>query len=321
MESQFYHINLLQLLLKWKVHLAVIVIIALALSAIFSGPAFIKPKYESFAVVYPSNIAPYSDENETEQMLQILQSKDISDSVIEKFNLIDHYGVDRNDPEYYSWLMWEYSQNVKIGKTPYEGVRIEVMDTDPQIACDMVNAILEFYNNKVKRMHEEKFYEVVKMYNRALHKKEQYIDSLKMAMASLSKDYGLMDYQAQSEQVTKGYLKTIDGSGASYVRDKEVRELKKSMEEKGGEMILLQNLIDDEAAKYADLKNEYERAYMDYDRQFTYTNMITTPFPADKKAYPVRWLIVVISTLAAFFLSFIVILILENYKGMSTTKK
>jgi capsule polysaccharide export protein KpsE/RkpR len=303
------------------VHLAVIVIIALALSAIFSGPAFIKPKYKSFAIVYPSNIAPYSDENETEQMLQILQSKDISDSIIQKFNLIEHYGIDINDPEYFSWLMWEYSQNVKISKTPYEGVNIEVLDTDPQIASDMVASILDFYNNKVRRMHEQKFGEVVKMYKRAIQKKEAYIDSLKLQLTDLSKQYGLMDYRAQSEQITKGYLKTIDGSGAAHVKDKEVNQMKQNIEEKGGDMILLQNLINYEAGKYADLKYDYERAYMDYDRQFTYANIVTKPFPADKKAYPVRWLIVVISTLAAFFVSFIVILILENYKTMSSKKK
>ncbi|MCB0821194.1 MAG: hypothetical protein KDC09_00755 [Bacteroidales bacterium] len=320
MESQFYHINLLQLLLKWKVHLAVIVIIALALSAIFSGPSFITPKYKSFAIVYPSNIAPYSDENETEQMLQILQSKDISDQVIERFNLIDHYGIDRNDPEFFSWLMWEYSQNVKIAKTPNEAVEIEVLDANPQIASDMVNAIIEFYNNKVKTLHEEKFGEVVKMYSRALVKKQASIDSLKMELAHLGKDYGLLDYEAQSEEVTKGYLKTVEGS-AGQVRDREVNELKKNMEDKGGEVLLLLNLIENEANTYADLKYEYEKAYMDFDRQFSYTNILNKPYPADKKAYPVRWLIVVISTLAAFFVSFIVILILENYKGMSKSKK
>ena len=81
MESQFYQINLLQLLLKWKFHLGVIVLIAAVLAAIFSGSAFITPKFKSFAVVYPANIAPYSDENETEQMLQVFQSNDIADSI------------------------------------------------------------------------------------------------------------------------------------------------------------------------------------------------------------------------------------------------
>jgi capsule polysaccharide export protein KpsE/RkpR len=320
MDSQFYQINLLQLLMKWKTHLFIIGLVAIVLSAIFSGPTFITPKFKSYAVVYPANIASYSDENETEQMLQILQSKDISDSIIEKFNLPDHYGIDRDYKYYYSTLMWEYSKNVKVSKTSYEGVSIEVQDTDPQIASDMIEAMLHFYNQKVGSLHENKFSEVVRMYERAIVKKQSYIDSLKTRLGEMGTQYGLLDYEPQSEQVTKGYLRTIDGSGSSYVRDSKLEELKSNIEQQGGEIILLQNLINYEAEKFADLKYNYEKAVMDYDRQFSYVNEITKPYPADKKSYPVRWLIVVISTLAAYFLALIVILILDNYRNMTVQK-
>lgn len=317
MESQFYQINLLQLLLKWKYHLGVIVLIAALLAIVFSGPAFITPKYKSYAVVYPSNIAPYSDENETEQMLQIFQSKDITDSIIEKYSLPEHYGIDRDYKYFYTTMMWEYSQNVKISKTPNEAVSIEVLDSDPQIACDMVNSMIDFYNMKVRLLHEEKFAEVVAMYERALMKKQAFLDSLNARMTYLSSEYGLMDYESQSEQVTKGYLKTIDGSGASHVNDKEVGKLKENIESRGGEMLILQYLIESETEKYSDLKDDYEMAYMDFDRKYTYTNVLTKPYPADKKAYPIRWLILVVSVLASFLIAFVVILILENYKGLS----
>ncbi len=317
MESQFYQINLLQQLLKWKFHLAAIVLIAALLAVIFSGPVFITPKFKSMAVVYPANIAPYSDENETEQMLQIFQSNDITDSIIEQFNLAEHYGIDKSYKYYYTTMLWEYSQNVKIRKTPNEAVSIEVLDKDPVVAADMVDAMIGLYNRKVRRLHEEKFSEVVAMYERAMHKKGAYLDSLNARMSYLTKEYGLMDYESQSEQVTKGFLKTIDGSGAGHVNQKEVDKLKESLAERGGEMLVLQNLIENEAAQYALLKANYEQAFMDFDRKFTYTNVLTKPFPADKKAYPIRWLIVVISALASFFVSFVVILILENYKGMT----
>ena len=317
MESQFYQINLLQLLLKWKFHLGVIVVIAALLAVVFSGPAFITPKFKSHAVVYPANIAPYSDENETEQMLQIFQSNDITDSIIEMYDLPEHYGIDRDYKYYYTTMMWEYSQNVKISKTPNEAVSIEVLDSDPQIACNMVNSMIDLYNGKVRELHENKFWEVVAMYERALTKKSAYLDSLNARLTFLSKEYGLMDYEAQSEQVTKGYLKTIDGSGAGHVNNDEVNKLKANIEDMGAEVLILQNLIESETQKYSDLKDDYEKAYMDFDRQFTYTNVLTKPYPADKKAYPIRWLILVISVLASFFISFVVILILENYKGMA----
>ncbi|OQX79303.1 MAG: hypothetical protein B6D61_03765 [Bacteroidetes bacterium 4484_249] len=317
MDSQFYQINILKLFNKWKIHLAVITIIAIVLAAIFSGPFFITPKFKSEAVVYPANISSYSDESETEQMLQIFQSNDIRDSVIKKFNLAEHYEIDSSYKYFYTTMIYEYSQNVRISKTPYEGVNIEVLDTDPQIACDMVNSMINFYDKKVRDLHEKKFGEVVRMYERAIAKKESYLDSLENKFFELSTEYGLLDYTSQSREIARGYLRTIDGSASSNINSKEVLRLKENIEKKGGEFILIQTLLEEEALKYADLKWDYELAYMDYDRQFSYTNSITQPFPADKKAYPVRWLIVVISALASFFLSFIVILIIENYKGMS----
>ncbi|MCB0806270.1 MAG: hypothetical protein KDC05_10765 [Bacteroidales bacterium] len=313
MESQFYQINLLQLFLRYKYHLGVIVVIAVILSAIFSGPAFITPKFESFAVVYPANIAPYSDENETEQMLQILQSRDIADSVIKNFNLAKHYEIDSTYEYFQSTMMWEYSQNVSISKTPYEGVRIEVRDKDAKIASQIVWEIVRLYNKKIRNLHEDKFWEVVEMYKRALTKKQFYLDSINQRLTELGQTYGLTDFSSQAEEATKGYLKTVDGSGAG-VRDKEVSELKKNLENKGAELLALQNILENETQKYVDLKDEYERAYMDFDRNFTYVNMITKPYPADKKAYPIRWLIVVIAAIASFFIAYIAILVIENRK-------
>ncbi len=316
MQSQFYQINILKLLNKWKFHLGVIILLAVILSAIFSGPMFITPKFKSFAIVYPANISPYSDESETEQMLQILQSGDIRDSVIKKFNLAHHYEIDSSYQYFKSTMIWEFSQNVRLSKTNFDGINIEVMDKDPQIAYGMVNAIIYYYNLKVRNLHESKFKEVVLLFERSLAKKRQYIDSLENRFVELSTQYGLLDYGSQSREIARGFLRTSDGS-ASAINTKEVLRLKENIEKMGGEFILLQNLIGQEAGKFADLKREYEKAYMNYDRKFTYTNIVTEPFVADKKASPVRWLIVFVSTLAAFFIAFVSIIVIENYKGLA----
>lgn len=320
MSGNFYNINLLDTLLRWKIHLLVIVVAAAILAAIFSGPAFITPKFKSYAIVYPANISPYSDESETEQMLEIFQSQDIRDSIIKKFDLPKHYGIDPNHRYFLSTLFYEYSQNVSINKTPYEGVMIEVFDKDAKTACDMVNAMIEFYNIKVRTLHKAKFYEVFQLYQRAMDSKKKYVDSLENRLTILSSEYGLLDYQSQSREISRGYLRTMDG-GSGNVNTKEVLRLKENIEKKGGELIKIQELIGAEAARYAELKLEYDRAYMDYDRRFTYSNIITKPYIADKKAYPVRWLIVVFSALSSLVLAYIIILVIENYKPLLHRKK
>ncbi|NQV01600.1 MAG: hypothetical protein HQ542_03065, partial [Bacteroidia bacterium] len=157
MEPFFNSKNIVDILFRWKIHLAVIVVLAIVLSVILSSPMIITPLYKSYAVAYPSNVAPYSDENETEQMIEILNSGDIRNSVIEKFDLAAHWKIDSNYKYFLSTLYWIYSKRVKINKTPNEAVNIEVLDPDPRMASDMVNAILDFYNLKVRKMHKDKF--------------------------------------------------------------------------------------------------------------------------------------------------------------------
>ena len=94
MDNNFNNLSLVQLVLKWKWHIIIITVVAALCGAIFSSSLFITPLYKSVAVAYPANISPYSDESETEQMLEIINSRSIMDSVIEKYEEHLHPGDD-----------------------------------------------------------------------------------------------------------------------------------------------------------------------------------------------------------------------------------
>jgi hypothetical protein len=320
MEKYFNNTNLINLLLKWRVHLMVILAVALVLSVIFSGSYFITPKFKSVGVVYPANVSPYSEESETEQMFQILQSQDIMDSVINKFNLPDHYRISRDYKHFKTAIYYEYSQNIKIEKTPYDAVRIEALDKDPVMASDIVESIIDYYNMKVRRMHNDKYYEVMDMYRKLLAKKEKDIDSLKTELYNLSVTSGLLGYDQSSEEIMRGYLRTVTSGAAGNINSAEVKRLKENMEKAGGDLILLTESIKNEARAYTAFKVEYEDAMRFYNAKLTYCNVITHPFPADKKSYPVRWLIVSMSFILTFFFSIVIILLVENLRVQKLRK-
>jgi uncharacterized protein involved in exopolysaccharide biosynthesis len=69
------------------------------------------------------------------------------------------------------------------------------------------------------------------------------------------------------------------------------------------------------------LKVEYENAVRFYTDELTYANVVTEPYPSDKKAYPVRWLIVAFTMIATLFLAIIIILIIERYRQHFKFKK
>jgi len=311
MEDFFKTKNILAILIRWKIHLAVIFVVAVLLAVFFSSSIFITPLFKSYAVVYPSNILPYSDETETEQMMQMMQSKEIRDSIIKKFDLARHYKIDPDYRYYTSTLLWEYGKKVKITKTPYSAVSIEVWDKDPKIACDMANEIMNQYNFKVRSLQKEKFWEVVVNYRTIVNMKKKELDSITQRTRELGTQYGLLDFPSQTREVMRAYL----GTGNSGMRSGEAYRLKKNLEERGGERELLSQLMVTEAKDYRTLKLDADRAMLDFNRNYTFVNVLNKPFVADKKSYPVRWVIVVVSALAALLLAVIVIGLLERHRA------
>jgi hypothetical protein len=146
--------------------------------------------------------------------------------------------------------------------------------------------------------------------------KKGYLDSLKTRVEELGTKYGLLEYQAQTREVMRAYLSTGGGS----VRAAEAKALKKNLEEKGGEMLMLSEMFRSEAGTFSAMKLDADRALLDYNREYTYVNVLSKPFVADKKAYPIRWLIVVFSTLAAFFMAILIIGLIERgkFRSLST---
>ncbi len=313
MENYFNNLSLMRIFLKWKWQLLIIAVIAALVGVIISSPFIITPKFKSDALVYPSNIAPYSDESESEQMLQWLQSKDIKDSVIKKFNLAKHYEIDSSYKYFYSTMMYMYNENVSINKTQWESIEIVVTDKDPVIAYEMVNSIMEFCNLKIRSIHKEKYNEVVVSLNNTLNEKKQQLDSIENALAVLRNDYGLFDYESQAREITRGFLKTFDGSSSNRP-SQDVNLMKANFEEKAGELAQLTQRRVDVMRIYYEFELKRDQALYDSAKEFTYLNVVTPPTIADKKAYPIRWLIVVYSVVAALFFSVVVISIRENQK-------
>ncbi len=317
MAKYFTNTNILKLLFKWKIHLLVIILLGVILAALFSSSMFITPKFKSYSLVYPSNISPYSEESESEQMLQFLQSSEIRDKIIAKYDLSERYEIDPSYKYYKTTIIDEYSQNVIISKTPFETIKIEVFDTDPDVACDMVIDIVKYYDELVLSTHRQKSGEVVKFISKRLELKKQEIDSIENILYDIRTKHGIIDYPNQSREVARGFLRTVDGDNAAQnINTKEVLRLKENIEKYGGLFTYYNDRYFDLIAEYGKIKMDYDEALMNYSKDITYANVITTPFPSDKKSYPVRWVIVVLTALGVWFVSMLAILIIENFESI-----
>ncbi len=306
MDNYFDNTSMIQTVLKWKWHIIIITLVAAIFGAIFSGSMFITPLFKSEATVYPTHIEEYSDETITEQMLQIMQSQQIMDSVVDKFGLLEHYKIEKSYKYWKTALIGEYRSNVSISRTPYDAVTIKVYDSDPEIACAMVYEIVNQYNLIIEKLTKTQRGEQARMFKSTLKDNEIFLDSLRERLTTIGTEYGIVDVTSQSREITRAYL----NNGKS---DK-LNELKENLETYGPEVNIINNLLEYASENYHKTKYDFERETRYCANNISFANMVSNPFVADKKAYPIRWVVVALSALCACFISILVIYVIENKK-------
>jgi len=304
MENYFRNKNFILLISKWKYHLIVIAVIA-AVSA-YAATFLISKKYESFAVVYPANVLPVSEESETEQMLEIIQSQDIRDKVFNDFKLIEHYDIDTNSEGWYTALNNEFESNVSFTKTENEAVKINVIDEDPKTACLIVDSIISYYNQKVKSLHGSKSFEAMLTWKNEVNKKKNEIDSLKAKLLSYQKEYGMLNFDIQVEKYMEAILQgRATPESKDWITNAEIVK---------NDYLETDSLLWESANMYYENKKTYEGHVRDYKKHVTYTHVITSPYIADKNSYPKRLVYVIFAILGSLVLSILVLSFIESKK-------
>lgn len=315
MENFFDNQRILQLIWKRKIHFIIVGAIAIVLAAIFSGPIFIKPKFKSTARVYPTNIWTLSNESETEQMLEILNSSDIKFKMFDAFNLDQVYRINKEDPNYLTYMFDMYNTNVSISKTEYETAEIKVLDHDPERASDMCDSIIVFFNKKVRELHKAKDKEMVDISQKALNQKYEELSDVEKQLDSLRMATGIINFSEQVPELTRGYMNALATGRGSAGDTKTIEKLYNNFSKEGTKATYLENKFNKTVLVIDSLTNQHELYLVEYEKDITYSHVVEYPFPADKKSYPVRWMIVLFSTISAVFLALLVFLVLDYRKS------
>lgn len=314
MENFFDNQRIIQLIWKRKFHFVIIGVIAIVLSAIFSGPVFITPKYKSTARVYPTNIWTMSNESETEQMIEVLNSNDIKFRMFDAFNLDMAYGINKEDPNYLTYMLDIYNTNVSVNKTEFETAEIKVMDHDPIRASNMCDSIVHFYNQKVRDLHKIKEKEMVDISAKAIRRKNKDLKNIEHKLDSIREATGIISFSSQIPELTRGYMNALATGRGNASDTKKIEGFYNNFSGSGTQAVFLESQYMNTVHVIDSLQNVYDFYLGEYEKEITYSHVVEYPFPADKKAYPVRWLIVMLSTLSAVFVGLLAFLVLDYKK-------
>ena len=314
MDQDFSFKHIWQLVLRNKYLFIILVVLAAACGAVFSGPAFITPLYKSVAVVYPVNIKPFSEESQTEQLEQYFQSSGLRDTIINHFDLAKRYRIDTTSQGWRDQLYKSYLDHVVISKTIYESVRIEVMDEDPVVAKNIAQMVIKQVNVQANLLLRSNAREEMMTYAKQLSFQNQIVDSLTNLADRFGTESKLLDYPAQSREITRGYFQMLL-NGASGQSKTKIQELMDSVQHNGPSFKAMNDAVYFAQQQYNQIYTEYMKLKAKADQSINYTMTVVHPSVADKKSYPTRWLIVAISVVATFFMTLVLLLFFRSQKA------
>ncbi|HPF63395.1 MAG: hypothetical protein M9926_00475 [Lentimicrobium sp.] len=323
-------------LFSWRKHLIIISLSAAILAAFFSSSLFITPLYRSTVVLFPvssnsvsrallsdqpaakTDILEFGEDEQTEQMLQILSSGKIRDKVVEKFDLMKHYKINPRSKYKNTELHRQYESNITFRRTEFMAVRISVLDRDPQMAADIANAISELLDSTKNAMQRERamkgFAIVQQEYFQLRDDIARMEDSLRVI-----RELGVYDYESQSEMFNQQLAIEIARGNERGIASLE--EKLSLLAKYGGAYVSLRDMLEHEKKQLSYLKARYEEAKVDATENLPQKFVVESAYKAEKKSYPVRWIIVLVSTLAAFLISVIVIITIEKLPAFNALKK
>ncbi len=326
-EFNFSSGNLLVFLYKWRKLLIIVSVVAVVISSIVS--LLIREKYKSTVILFPTrtnsiakvllaenmsgkfDILDFGEEEQAEQMLQVLNSDEIRARVIEKYNLMQHWDINPNDKFKMTKLFKAYESNIRFKRTEFMSVRIDVMDFSPDTAALIANDIAALHDTVRNRMRKELAVQAFEIVKAAYLDQKWRIQLLEDSLTKI-REMGVYSYESQAEVLS-------DQLGAALVSGnrkaaEEIEANLKKISTYGSSFISLTEQLVNEYKQLSVVRARYDEAKVDAEKTMESKFVVNRAFPAEKKSYPIRWLIVVVSTAATFLLTLFGIVLYESIK-------
>ncbi len=327
-DSTFDSTNLFVFILKkWKIIFAIT-----AVGAIISVIAslVITPKFQSSVILYPATseslaksvmrddmgakgALQFGEEEEVEQILQILNSDELKNKIIDKYNLDQHYEIEPDAKYPKTQLKKKYNDNISVERTKFMSVRIEVLDKDPEMAAKVANSISKYADTLMNEIKLKRANIAVTLLTEQYEQEQNTVNEIEDSLKKI-RNKGINNYESQAEVFNDAYAQALSEGRSSSKGVRKIEEKLRILSEYGGAYETLTQQLEISISRTKYLQRKLEEMKLEANTDIPHVFIVDKAIPSEKKAYPVRWLIVVVSTFGAFVFSILILLILDTYK-------
>lgn len=324
--------NLLILLYKWRKPIIIVCTAAAVISAIVS--LLIPSRYKSTVVLYAerqhsfgaqlledvqkADLLMYGEEEDAERLIQIINSDQVRNKIIDRYNLWDVYNVKKDQRGANTLIGRAYKENVSAKLTKFGSVEVAVLDVNPERAKNMANDIAYFADSVANKLSSDRAREAFKYAEASLKSLEEEIKLAEDSMNRL-RELGVYNYSNQITALTEQYGVAIAEGYPDRART--IQEQMNFLSKYGTAYNALDNRLDNAYEKLGTLRKRYDLMKIDVESKIPSMRIVDYASAADKKALPVRWVIVAMSTAAAFVFVVIFLLIWDNIKRLRAEGK
>jgi len=307
-----YNFNSVDLLIYiWKKRAILVGVGLIAGIASIIISFMITPMFQSSVIMFPAsnasvskdllsqnyagrqNVHGFGEEEQAEQLLQILNSEPIRGRIIQKYNLMEHYEIEPGEKYPLTRLYEQYQSNINFRLTEFMSVEISVMDKDPEYAANIANDISNLVDTVFNGMKKERAREAFGLVEREYQESAAHLTTMRDSLDRLSAQVSAN--LRTSGDPANNLIKAISENGALYIS--------------------MLSMVRYETALVSDLSLKYKEARLEAEQNLPYKFVVEQAYPSEKKAYPKKSLIVMVSTFASLLFALIVLIVIDNVRA------
>ncbi len=319
-------IKLLAKIYTWRKKLLIVTLIAVIVSVAVSF--IISPQYKATAIVFPSRTFSVSkllieqnqgaqedymdlgDEDDAEKLLQILNSSEIRSKIADEYDLWANWQIKKNTEYSQHYLKLKWDDMVTFKRTNFVSIRIEVYDYVATRSADIANSIVAYADSVKFRMTREVAKQALDITKDEYEATIARINELQDSLQAI-KELGVLDNKEEITAYSRSMAKAIEKGNESAQNKLQIKLdiLKKY----GTAYDAVYADLKKYRLKYPIIKNKYDEALVNFNKPMPSKFVVEKATPNEKKAKPVKWLMVLISSVSAFLIALLYLLFTERF--------
>jgi uncharacterized protein involved in exopolysaccharide biosynthesis len=301
----------------------------------------ISPEQVSIESTFGTNggrIQFYGSSDDIDRTLSIAESNEVIDFMVDRFNLYQVYDIDSTTRKGPVHVREEFLSHYEVERTPRDILELTVEDANPRRAAEMANAARERIDAinlaLIRATHQRN----ASGLQREIVASEALLEELNLRLSTIRQESGIYDTEGQREALAVASssldqrLATTQARLAAF-RQQNLRDsirtlsvnliglektrdaLDRQLERLNANVGRIENL-EEERLQTNESLTENRTRFKQYatvlagDRRTI--EVLERAKPPLVKSWPIRWLIVVVSTLLAFFFAVVGVLLVDS---------